>query len=93
MLCLSFFLGSRRPSLFIGAKGTESSMHIDSGGTNFWLYLLSGVCLDRELLPIIDQKVNVLMNCTILKRRAKRMGVLRLRGYHQLVSSWGSFQC
>lgn len=30
------------PSLFIGAAGTESRMHIDSGGTNFWLYLLSG---------------------------------------------------
>ena len=30
------------PSLFIGAKGTQSDMHTDSGGTNFWLYLLSG---------------------------------------------------
>ena len=30
------------PSLFIGAKGTQSDMHVDSGGTNFWLYLLSG---------------------------------------------------
>ena len=30
------------PSLFIGAKGTQSDLHIDSGGTNFWLYLLSG---------------------------------------------------
>lgn len=30
------------PSLFIGANGTESSMHVDSGGTNFWMYLLSG---------------------------------------------------
>lgn len=30
------------PSLFIGAKGTESAMHIDGGGTSFWLYLLSG---------------------------------------------------
>jgi hypothetical protein len=30
------------PSLFIGANGTRSDMHVDSGGTNFWLYLLSG---------------------------------------------------
>ena len=30
------------PSLFIGAKGTQSDLHVDSGGTNFWLYLLSG---------------------------------------------------
>ena len=30
------------PSLFIGANRTESSMHVDSGGTNFWMYLLSG---------------------------------------------------
>lgn len=30
------------PSMFIGGKGTESKVHIDSGGTNFWLYLISG---------------------------------------------------
>lgn len=30
------------PSLFIGSNETESSMHIDSGGTHFWLHLLSG---------------------------------------------------
>lgn len=30
------------PSLFIGSSDTESRMHIDSGATNFWLYLLSG---------------------------------------------------
>lgn len=30
------------PSLFVGSGATESKMHIDSGGTNFWLYLLSG---------------------------------------------------
>ena len=30
------------PSLFIGAKGTESGVHVDSGGTNFWLHLVSG---------------------------------------------------
>lgn len=30
------------PSLFVGANGTESKMHIDSGGTNFWMYLLEG---------------------------------------------------
>ena len=30
------------PSLFIGADGTQSDMHIDSGATNFWLFLLSG---------------------------------------------------
>ena len=28
--------------LFVFLTGTESSMHVDSGGTNFWLYLLSG---------------------------------------------------
>jgi len=30
------------PSLFIGSELTESAMHIDSGETNFWMYLLSG---------------------------------------------------
>jgi len=30
------------PSLFIGAKGTESALHVDSGGTNFWMYLIEG---------------------------------------------------
>lgn len=30
------------PSLFVGSEETQSAMHIDSGGTNFWLYLLSG---------------------------------------------------
>eukprot|EP00928_Gymnodinium_smaydae_P036852 TRINITY_DN25698_c0_g2_i2.p1 TRINITY_DN25698_c0_g2~~TRINITY_DN25698_c0_g2_i2.p1 ORF type:complete len:429 (-),score=95.26 TRINITY_DN25698_c0_g2_i2:46-1332(-) len=30
------------PSLFIGSSDTESQMHIDGGGTNFWLHLLSG---------------------------------------------------
>ena len=30
------------PSLFIGAKGTQSDLHVDSGGTNFWMYLMSG---------------------------------------------------
>jgi hypothetical protein len=28
--------------LFIGANATQSDMHIDSGGTHFWLHLLSG---------------------------------------------------
>jgi len=38
------FTGFRHtwPSLFIGSDQTESKMHIDSGNTNFWLYLLSG---------------------------------------------------
>lgn len=31
------------PSLFIGANGTQSLMHVDSGGTNFWMYLVKGV--------------------------------------------------
>ena len=30
------------PSLFIGSSNTQSAMHVDSGGTNFWLHLLSG---------------------------------------------------
>lgn len=30
------------PSLFIGSEQTESALHVDSGGTNFWLQLLSG---------------------------------------------------
>lgn len=30
------------PSLFVGAKGTGSGVHVDNGGTNFWLYLISG---------------------------------------------------
>lgn len=30
------------PSLFVGSSETQSSMHIDSGNTNFILYLLSG---------------------------------------------------
>eukprot|EP00933_Yihiella_yeosuensis_P073123 TRINITY_DN8170_c0_g1_i2.p1 TRINITY_DN8170_c0_g1~~TRINITY_DN8170_c0_g1_i2.p1 ORF type:complete len:471 (-),score=62.48 TRINITY_DN8170_c0_g1_i2:79-1470(-) len=30
------------PSLFIGSEETRSPLHVDSGQTNFWLYLLSG---------------------------------------------------
>ena len=30
------------PSLFIGAKNTSSALHIDSGATNFWMYLMTG---------------------------------------------------
>jgi len=30
------------PSLFVGSELTESALHIDSGNTNFWMYLLSG---------------------------------------------------
>lgn len=30
------------PSLFIGSGDTQSAMHIDSGGTNFWMYLFTG---------------------------------------------------
>jgi len=30
------------PSLFIGSNGTQSALHIDSGGTNFWMYLIEG---------------------------------------------------
>eukprot|EP00941_MAST-03F_sp_MAST-3F-sp1_P000137 g137.t1 len=46
------------PSLFIGANGTESAMHVDSGATNFWLYLLSGkkewVLYDRDEIPMLN---------------------------------------
>jgi hypothetical protein len=31
-----------RPSLFIGAANTSSALHIDSGATNFWMYLMTG---------------------------------------------------
>ena len=45
------------PSLFIGANGTESKLHIDSGGTNFWLYLLEGEkewrFFDRKYIPYL----------------------------------------
>jgi len=30
------------PSLFIGAKGTQSGLHVDAFGTSFWMYLLKG---------------------------------------------------
>lgn len=30
------------PSLFVGANNTESRLHIDSGGTGFWMYLIEG---------------------------------------------------
>ena len=40
------------PSLFIGANATSSALHVDSGATNFWMYLMSGKKLwrfwDRE---------------------------------------------
>ena len=42
------------PSLFIGANATSSALHVDSGATNFWMYLMSGKKLwrfwDREQL-------------------------------------------
>ena len=31
------------PSLFIGRKGSNSKLHIDSGATGFWMYLVSGI--------------------------------------------------
>jgi len=30
------------PSLFVGPKNSQSAMHVDSFGSNFWMYLLSG---------------------------------------------------
>jgi hypothetical protein len=30
------------PSLFIGRKGSNSKLHVDSGATGFWMYLVSG---------------------------------------------------
>ena len=30
------------PSLFIGAANTSSALHVDSGATNFWMYLMTG---------------------------------------------------
>merc|ERR1711920_1216694 len=30
------------PSLFVGSEETESGIHVDRGGLNFWMYLLSG---------------------------------------------------
>jgi hypothetical protein len=30
------------PSLFVGRKGTGAAVHIDSGGTNFWMVAVSG---------------------------------------------------
>jgi hypothetical protein len=45
------------PSLFVGAAGTESAMHVDSGGTNFMLHLLSGSkewrVFDRDEIPLL----------------------------------------
>ena len=42
------------PSLFIGANATSSALHVDSGATNFWMYLMTGKKLwrfwDREQL-------------------------------------------
>mmetsp|Transcript_29290 Transcript_29290/g.54837 ORF Transcript_29290/g.54837 Transcript_29290/m.54837 type:complete len:366 (-) Transcript_29290:112-1209(-) len=42
------------PSLFVGASGTQSDMHIDSGGTHFWMFLLSGR-KDWRIFPRSDR--------------------------------------
>ena len=30
------------PSLFVGAKGTQSDVHVDSIGSHFWMALMEG---------------------------------------------------
>jgi len=49
------------PSLFIGRKGTNSKLHIDSGATGFWMYLVSGrkrwVLYDRSEIPFLYERL------------------------------------
>ena len=45
------------PSLFVGRKGSNSKLHIDSGGTAFYMYLVSGrkrwVVYNRDERPFL----------------------------------------
>eukprot|EP01127_Copromyxa_protea_P018029 TRINITY_DN5587_c0_g2_i2.p1 TRINITY_DN5587_c0_g2~~TRINITY_DN5587_c0_g2_i2.p1 ORF type:complete len:270 (-),score=49.29 TRINITY_DN5587_c0_g2_i2:506-1315(-) len=38
------------PSLFIGPQGSQSGLHVDSFGTNFWMFLMEGKRLFSFLL-------------------------------------------
>jgi hypothetical protein len=49
------------PSLFIGRKGSNSKLHIDSGATGFWMYLVSGrkrwVVYDEAERPYLYERI------------------------------------
>jgi hypothetical protein len=50
------------PSLFVGRKGTNSKMHIDSGKSGFWMYLVSGrkrwVLYDAAERPFLYERLD-----------------------------------
>ena len=49
------------PSLFIGKKGSNSKMHVDSGATGFFMYLVSGrkrwIITKPSELPFLYRKI------------------------------------
>lgn len=51
------------PSLFVGRKGSNSKLHVDSGATGFFMYLVSGrkrwVTYNRDERPFLYQDLEV----------------------------------
>eukprot|EP00977_Amphora_coffeiformis_P004206 scaffold875_cov185-Amphora_coffeaeformis.AAC.21 len=51
------------PSLFIGRKGSNSKLHIDSGATGFWMYLISGrkrwIIYDEAERPYLYERIEL----------------------------------
>lgn len=49
------------PSLFVGRKGSNSKLHIDSGATGFFMYLVSGrkrwIVYNRDERPFLYEKM------------------------------------
>lgn len=49
------------PSLFVGKKGSNSKLHVDSGGTGFFMYLVSGrkrwVTYERDERVFLYEKI------------------------------------
>jgi len=49
------------PSLFVGRKGSNSKLHIDSGATGFWMYLVSGrkrwIVYDEAERPYLYERI------------------------------------
>jgi len=49
------------PSLFIGRKGSNSKLHVDSGATGFWMFLVSGrkrwVVYDEAERPYLYERI------------------------------------
>lgn len=50
------------PSLFVGRKGSNSKIHIDSGATGFWMYLIKGkkrwITYDPAERPFLYERFN-----------------------------------